>query len=90
MRGADVKYIGKHRRLQGVDYTYQVDLYVEIDQTFITRSGGTMTNAVNYVNALVTAANVAYEAEIGKLFSGTALLPVVRFLLDLSSVLILT
>lgn len=64
--GTKVSHIGKRRRIQQVDYTFQVDLFIEIDQAFINKSGGTMNAAVNYVNALVTAANSAYEKEIGK------------------------
>jgi hypothetical protein len=48
-----------------------VDLFIEIDNVFITNTGGgtrdaagITTNAYNYVNALVTAANVIYELEI--------------------------
>lgn len=43
---------------------YQVNLYIEIDQSFITNSGGSMDTAVNYVNIMVTAANLVYEKEI--------------------------
>ncbi|KAL3803319.1 hypothetical protein HJC23_009283 [Cyclotella cryptica] len=46
-------------------YSYQVDLFIEIDNEFIQNSGnGDFDTALNYVNALVTAANVVFEKEI--------------------------
>jgi hypothetical protein len=54
-----------------VSYNYQVDLFIEIDSKFIELTGGGAVdsagitlNAYNYINALVTAANVIYESEI--------------------------
>eukprot|EP00804_Cyclotella_cryptica_P008412 CCRYP_003932-RD/>CCRYP_003932-RD protein AED:0.26 eAED:0.31 QI:423/0.87/0.88/1/0.5/0.33/9/0/936 len=72
LRGTKINPLNK-RRLQDstVPYNYQVDLFIEIDNDFITNTGGgprdaagITTNAYNYVNALVTAANVIYESEI--------------------------
>jgi hypothetical protein len=64
LRGVKVNPLNKPRRLQDSGYNYQVDMYIEIDNDFITLSGGSMATAVNYVNSLITAANVVYEEEI--------------------------
>ena len=64
LRGTKINPLNKPRRLQSSSYSYQVDLYMEIDNAFVTRSGGTMETALNYINSLVTAANVVYEKEI--------------------------
>jgi len=55
--------LNKSRRLQSANYHYQVDLFIEIDNGFISNLGG-LNNAINYVNTLVTGANVVYEKEI--------------------------
>jgi hypothetical protein len=54
-----------------MSYSFQVDLFIEIDNDFIARTGGgtrdaagITLNAYNYINTLVTAANVIYESEI--------------------------
>lgn len=44
-------------------YTYQVDMYIEIDEQVIMNNGG-MDNAIQYVNAVITAASAVYEREI--------------------------
>ena len=44
-------------------YTYQVDIFIEIDKGLVDNNKN-MTWAVNYVNALVTAASVIYEREV--------------------------
>lgn len=64
LRGTKINPLGKRRRLSTASYNYQVDLYIEVNDLFITQSGGSMSTAVNYVNALVTAANVVYEKEV--------------------------
>lgn len=64
LRGTKINPLNKPRRLQSAAYNYQVDLYMEIDNAFVTRAGGSVTAALNYVNSLVTAANVIYEKEI--------------------------
>ncbi|KAL3778624.1 hypothetical protein ACHAWO_007429 [Cyclotella atomus] len=67
LRGTKINPLNKQpvRHLQSSsNYNYQVDLYMEIDNAFVTRSGGTMQTALNYINSLVTAANVVYEVEI--------------------------
>ena len=38
-------------------------MYIEIDNAFISNLGG-LNNAINYVNTLVTGANVVFEKEI--------------------------
>ena len=55
--------LNKPRRLQTVDYKYQVDMFIEIDNAFINSLGG-LNSAINYVNTLVTGANVIFESEI--------------------------
>jgi hypothetical protein len=65
LRGTKINQIDNSRRLEAnVDYNYQVNLYIEIDQAFVQNSGGSITTAINYVNTMVTAANVVYEKEI--------------------------
>jgi hypothetical protein len=63
LRGVKSNPLNKARRLQSAGYKYQVDMFVEIDNAFISNLGG-MDNAINYVNTLVTGANVVYEKEI--------------------------
>lgn len=65
LRGADVSKIGKRRKLQdaNVNYSYQVDLYIEFDQKLIDNNGGKLANAYSYINSLVTMANQIYEHE---------------------------
>ena len=43
--------------------SYQVDLYIEVDQDFVTHHVN-MTGAIAYVNALVTAISSIYEEEV--------------------------
>jgi hypothetical protein len=64
LRGTKINPLNKPRRLQSTSYNYQVDLYIEIDNAFVTKSGGTINSALNYINSLVTAANQVYENEI--------------------------
>eukprot|EP01082_Thalassiosira_pseudonana_P005220 g4797.t1 g4797 contig17:57986-65940(-) len=57
-----------NRRLYATDnfpdlYSYQVDLYIEIDQGFVDNHGS-MDAAITYVNVLVTAISSIYEEEI--------------------------
>ena len=44
-------------------YSYQVDLYIEIDQGFVDNHGS-MDAAITYVNVLVTAISSIYEEEV--------------------------
>ena len=44
-------------------YTYQVDLFLEIDQEFVDNHGS-FDNALEYIDVLVSAANAIYEKEI--------------------------
>ena len=72
LRGTNVNSFSKHRTLDSsVPYNYQVDLFIEIDNEFIAKTGGgtvdaagISSSAYNYINTLVTAANVIYESEI--------------------------
>ena len=52
LRGSDLR-IGKRRRVQGLSYSYWVDVYVEIDYALCTDNGETCasgigTNTINY------------------------------------------
>ena len=58
----------QHRQAYATDnfpglYSYQVDLYIEVDQDFVTHHVN-MTGAIAYVNALVTAISSIYEEEV--------------------------
>jgi hypothetical protein len=64
LRGTKINPLNKSRSLEGSDYDFQVNLYIEIDNAFVLKSGGTIETAINYVNALVTASNLVYEKEI--------------------------
>lgn len=62
LRGSTVR-MGKRRKLQTGDYNYQVDVFIEIDQTLVTKTGS-LSNAIAYVNTIFTGANTIYESEI--------------------------
>jgi len=64
LRGTKVNPLGKRRLQSGTNYNYQVDMYIEVDGSFIDKSGGSMETALNQVNLMVTAANVVYEKEV--------------------------
>lgn len=64
LRGTKVNPLGKRRLQSGTNYNYQVDIYMEIDQSLVDKNGGTFEGAVNYVNSVITAANVVYEKEV--------------------------
>ena len=63
VRGMKANPLNKPMLLQSTSYNFQVDMYIEIDNAFISKLGG-LNNAINYVNTLVTGANVIYEKEI--------------------------
>jgi len=65
LRGSSVR-LGKRRKLQsGGSYSYQVDIYLEIDQQLVNDNGGILNpNTINYVNSIFTGANSIYESEI--------------------------
>jgi len=71
LRGSSLR-LGKQRRaLQGVGYSYQVDIYIEIDNQLCIdngedclQSGVIGPNTMGYVNALFAGANTIYEDEI--------------------------
>ena len=44
-------------------FTPTWSIYIEIDNSLVTNNGG-MIGAINYVNAIVTAASAIYEREI--------------------------
>jgi hypothetical protein len=69
VQGIKPNPLNKARRLQSASYKYQVDMFVEIDNAFISNLGG-LSYAINYVNTLVTGANVIYEKEIVSLALG--------------------
>ena len=61
LRGSNVQF-EKRRRLAHGAYSYQVDLYIEVDQTLVNDNGGVFNpNTINYVNAIVTGANTIFE-----------------------------
>ena len=62
LRGSNIK-MGKRRKLQsGGSYNYQVDVYIEVDQTLVNDNGGIFNpNTINYVNSIFTGANTIYE-----------------------------
>lgn len=63
VQGIKSNPLNKPRRLESASYHFQVDMFVEIDSAFISNLGG-LNSAINYVNTLVTGANVVYEKEI--------------------------
>lgn len=50
LRGTKINPLNKPRRLQSSSYNYQVDIYMEIDNSFVTKSGGSMATALNYIS----------------------------------------
>jgi len=59
----------KNRELYPTDkypqlYSYEVDLYIEIDATLYRNQNSDATRTIAYVNALVTAASAIFEKEI--------------------------
>ena len=64
LRGSNIRF-EKRRRLVGGNYNYQVDLYIEVDQTLVNDNGGVFNpNTVNYVNLIVTGANTIFEVSV--------------------------
>lgn len=66
---ADVVKSKRHRTLYATDsfpykYTYQVDLYIEIDDVIVENNHGSIEKAIEYINAVITAASAMYEREI--------------------------
>ena len=59
LRGSNVRF-GDRRRLSGHDYAFEVDLFIEVDQTLVDSQGG-QTQTINYINSLVTGANTVFE-----------------------------
>eukprot|EP00804_Cyclotella_cryptica_P003615 CCRYP_002210-RA/>CCRYP_002210-RA protein AED:0.19 eAED:0.19 QI:275/1/1/1/1/1/5/100/704 len=61
----------RHLQNSNLPYSYQVNIFIEIDNDFIANTGGgtrdaagITPNAYNYINALVMAANIIFESEI--------------------------
>lgn len=69
LRGTNIR-LGKRRQLQeGLEYTYQVDMFLEIDVALCqangeTCSNGVDTNTMNYIDALFAGANTIYEVSM--------------------------
>ena len=63
LRGSDL--VNKRRKLQdsNAPYNFQIDLYIEIDDEFVSNNGGDLGAAYAYVNTLITFANTLYEPE---------------------------
>jgi len=68
--GGSITKIGEPRRLaidwenDGGDFDHQVDLYIEVDNSFVSKTGNTLASTANYINLLVSSASVIYEKEI--------------------------
>ncbi len=45
-------------------YSFHVDIIIEIDKYFIEKQGGDMEEVIEYINFLVSAANVIFEHEV--------------------------
>ena len=63
LRGSNVRFGGRRKLQTSSSYSYQVNMFIEIDQSFVNQSGG-QAGAIQYVNTLITAANTVYEHEI--------------------------
>ena len=70
LRGSNLR-LGKRRKLQGNQgYSYQVDVYLEIDFKLCAQNGETCSNGVvesktmNYLNLLFAGANSVYEVRL--------------------------
>ncbi|KAL7533144.1 hypothetical protein ACHAXR_005066, partial [Thalassiosira sp. AJA248-18] len=71
LRGSSMRQQGKRRKLQEASggYTYQVDIYMEIDFELCSKNGedcldGPGPLTMNYINLLFAGANNIYESEI--------------------------
>lgn len=71
--GLDNVKVQSHRRIYATDtfpneYSYQVDLYVEVDTAMVTKHDPNdtvnMPNTIAYVNAVITAVSSIYEREV--------------------------
>lgn len=71
--GIDNVKVQSHRRTYATDtfpneYTYQVDLYIEVDTAMVTKhdpnDAVNMPNTIAYVNAVITAVSSIYEREV--------------------------
>ena len=71
--GIDPNILKNRRRLYATDdypkkWSYQVDLYIEIDQNLVDQHDDVdkvnMPNTIAYVNALITASSSVYEREV--------------------------
>lgn len=54
----------RHLQAFHSDYFYQIDLHLDIDYELVRINGGSLCNVFNYINALITAANVVLEREV--------------------------
>ena len=45
-----------------MQYSYQIDIYFEFDNDLVTQQGS-LTDVINYINVLISAANIVYEKE---------------------------
>ena len=70
--GINPSILKNRRRMYATDdypkkWSYQVDLYIEIDMALVNKHDTdtvNMPNTINYVNALITAASSVYEKEV--------------------------
>ena len=47
-----------------MQYSYQIDIYFEVENDLV-KLQGSLTNVINYINVLISAANIVYEKETG-------------------------
>ena len=57
-------YYGRQLQAFHSDYMYQIDLHLDFDYELVKINGGSLCNVFNYINALITAANVVLEREL--------------------------
>ena len=57
-----VIYISADTDTFPAQYSYQIDIYFEFDNDLVTQQGS-LTDVINYINVLISAANIVYEKE---------------------------
>ncbi len=54
-------HLGQRRSLNGGDFMFEVGLFIEYDTGLLGVIGGGEAEVVNYINSIVTGANIIYE-----------------------------